>query len=202
MKKVIFGAVVSAFFGISQYAVAGDQQVNCRTQAVTSAVYSGNASCYAGGQYISRYVHNSASSTAFVSQVVNGRTVSCSASVPFSHNETANVRKCDYTPQARVKLDAQFNSDSTRARVVIRNLSTDRDGQISKVEYWVDNVYQGTLSGSYKYLSWRDTFPSFSTRVKIRVTDNDGYTDISSTYIPVKAKDAPCWGDHEDPASC
>ncbi|WP_235405372.1 hypothetical protein [Pseudoalteromonas sp. SMS1] len=39
------------------------------------------------------------------------------------------------------------------ARVAIRNLLTDRDGQISKVECWVERVYQGAHSSRYKYLS-------------------------------------------------
>ncbi|MCY7296276.1 hypothetical protein [Alteromonas sp. a30] len=181
---------LAALFG-STTSFAGDEQVNCRSETSTQAIYEGTAFCTA------YYVENNGS---FRTQLLGGhfnaapvqyRTVysnfygydgnlyfaQCQATVPFSHNEQISTTVCDYTPKSSFTPHA--NGFNGIGRVNIVDNASDRDGSIVKTEWWVDGTYKGTTKPSLA------TYVTRTYSIRQRVTDNDGYTDESTRSIRV-----------------
>jgi len=168
--------------------LAGDEPVNCQTQLVgDQSVYGGYASCWVSfrrddgfydQEYLTQYVPDTTSPTVYISQIVfvggSSYHLSCNASVPFSHTQPVYQQVCEYTP----KVTLQVYQNSIYSTTVYANTS-DRDGSVTKIEWWVDGVKQSN-TGSSINLTRPGRVPPFSHVVQVRVTDNDGHTDTVS----------------------
>ncbi|TQV89555.1 hypothetical protein [Aliikangiella coralliicola] len=171
----IIGSVV-----FSSSAIAGDEEVNCKTTTSEVRVYSGHAQCYAfsGGQIytVSQFVAPQLSSTARLTELryVNGSTkwLSCTANVPFSHYDTVSVRECEYTPKANFSA-----AEYSYGYITINDFSSDRDGSIVKWEFWLNGVKRATSTTSAGIGgNWPVDIGSTVT-LKMVVTDDQGHTD-------------------------
>lgn len=97
-------------------------------------------------------------------------TIRCTAKLDFLETLPVKEEVCDYTPQTRPR-DAGFGNVYASA--------SDRDGHIVNYEWWVDGVKlpDNSRSINIKREFYSDERPR---NVKVRVTDDDGYTDESS----------------------
>lgn len=193
MKRKTLANFMIPFTGLlaCSSAMAGDDPVNCHNETTTQAIYEGVATCYAGyldnsGFYrtelLGAYFEASTQRYSTISSVIRGADgdtyfVSCSVSIPFSHNESVTTSVCDYTPQSNFSLTSITIGGS--GVVGIHDYASDRDGNIVKTEWWVDGVYKGTTKPTVT------TFVPKTFSIRQKVTDNDGYTDDSTRSIYV-----------------
>ncbi|CAH9053926.1 hypothetical protein PSECIP111951_00922 [Pseudoalteromonas holothuriae] len=174
MKSRLLGFGSLALLAISAFnANAGGDPVNCRTQTTYQTVYFGSASCYTQGTWLQEYIHSSIFSQVHLSEISNGKRLSCSATLNQQRQEPVTSEVCDYTPNASLSL-YRFEGD-TSASVTLRG--SDQDGSITKYELWVDGVRKSSNTATL-YGNQGDTFT-----VRGRVTDNDGYTTETSRTV-------------------
>lgn len=193
LKKVLLAA--TAGFALASTVLAGDEEVNCRTEFVgTQKIYQGWATCsktltLKNDQEvkvtIKDYVSATTSSKATLDKLYyanDGKTyyVTCTADVPYSHEEDVYEEVCDYTPN----VDLHVFQDNIYSTTVYADWS-DRDGNVNKVEWWVDGVK--TSVGSSFNMTRRGSNEDYSKRLQIKVTDNDGYTDADSVTATFKS---------------
>lgn len=193
IKKIKNSVIVVSILSTalcSNLALAGDDPVNCQTEVQSQAIYAGFTSCTAtyrdnNNDFQTTPLYGTAPEStsslftlsSFITDFTGTYYVSCLASVPFSHYQDVNVQVCEYTPN--VTLGVIHNN--RRSLNVNANYS-DRDGSVTKIEWWVDGVKQST-TGSSIQLTRPNPNVQQPHNVEVRVTDNDGHTDSSSRSV-------------------
>ena len=176
MKSTVLKVLpLIAALGFSANGFAGDDKI-CSLETVQTPIYEGFASCTSGGNYISQYVFSSPSSTAYITELVNGLYYSCWANVPYSHTETHQVEQCEYTPVSKFYISQTPHNLIGTNIVTISSTASDRDGSLVKHEWWVNGVATSTSLNGGKTLRL-STHNGRYVDIKLRVTDNDGHQD-------------------------
>lgn len=192
---------------------AGDVETNCRDEVVGKRnIYQGSTNCEAIHNYTTyenrklvRKVYkenltgNSSETTSptmtlskrvqitftsFGGQEVTYNTdISCTASIPFSHEEDVTQRVCDYTPKAiitshliQTRVEKGITYYAAGQAAVKFNFS-DRDGSISSAQAWVDGT---NVSTNYHIINGAGYYT-----VRLKVTDNDGYVTEETRTVSV-----------------
>ncbi|WP_125717389.1 hypothetical protein [Pseudoalteromonas rubra] len=166
---------------------AGDQKINCKTTSSQTPYYYGWASCFASGKLLQEYVSRSSTQWYTIEETefdgIDWTTYRCSTTLTQKGYDTHSRESCEYTPKAQITshlveshYDRRTDTTYYEAGVIVADFTySDRDGQVQKVEKWVNGV--STTRGHVDITS-RST-------VKLRVTDNDGHvTETSMTLSP------------------
>jgi hypothetical protein len=163
--SVMIGCLLAS--SLSPVFAADGEQTNCRIETVNRvAIYSGYTQCNSPLGLISSYVHPTTQQFVTISGFVNGGYSSCTAQVPFYTYENITREVCDYKPVAGFVVSQPLFS-------LVSN-STDSDGSIVKYEWWFNGVKQ---SGTGYKIPFPIPTGSASLNVKLKVTDNSGYTN-------------------------
>ncbi len=184
--NILRAAILISPIVFSNSVSAGDDPVNCRTETTQVTIYHGTASCVAssGSQQrtISRYYHSSLTRNVFLSEFG----FSCFARLPFSSVENVSSTKCDYTPRAGIRDYVIHDGTAYTAALRLSSSASDRDGSITRTEWWVNGRSYGSSVPTFTV----NEPTNFS--IRQRVTDNDGYTDETSTSVFVSPANDPC----------
>ncbi|MBE0370356.1 hypothetical protein [Pseudoalteromonas aurantia] len=185
MKLLTIFAISSlSVLSINAFA-AGDQKINCQTDATEVPYYYGWASCWASGRHMQEHVTKSFSQWHTIKETVfeSGQwtTYQCNSILPSVGYDRVTSESCQYTPKAIIKehlvterYDSRTDTTYYAAGIVVADFNySDRDGQVQKVEKWVDGV--STTRGHVDITS--------PATVKLRVTDNDGNVTVTSRSI-------------------
>ncbi|XOV79675.1 MAG: hypothetical protein ACFHVJ_01660 [Aestuariibacter sp.] len=192
MKSYLKLAAAACCLLSSAMSYAGDDPVNCRTEVEYVNIYEGWASCtarYNNGQsseYLSDYIHATMSPMVTLSEIIftnsGSHHVSCNANVPFLKTEEVHKTVCDYTPDAKFNVHQNPTNPTGSNNVTVYSNSTDRDGNVTSQEWFIDGRPAGT--GSIMHTS---TARGRTVEIKLVVTDNDGYKDTKVQNVYLKA---------------
>ncbi|WP_457933869.1 hypothetical protein LOS73_14150 [Pseudoalteromonas sp. SCSIO 43210] len=187
--KFLTSTTMSLLFALPFLAsAAGDKKVKCETTTNQLEYYYGLASCSTfDGDFLSEYVSKSYSQwyTIIQDKYDNGswKNYRCSSNLPNSAYETISNESCQYTPKASINrhyveesYDSRTDTTYYAAGVIVAQFTfSDRDGEVQKVEKWVNG--QSTTKSHVDITS--------ASEVKLKVTDNDGnVTETSTTVYP------------------
>lgn len=167
---------------------AGDEKVKCETKTTQLEYFYGLASCTsADGKFLSEYVSRNSVNWYTINKDIyeNGswKNYRCSTTLTNSAFDTVSSESCQYTPKANIKQNYVVESydnqtDTTYYATgikVVQFTFSDRDGEVQKVEKWVNGV--STTKNHVDITSVSE--------VKLKVTDNDGnVTETSATVYP------------------
>lgn len=193
MKYIALLSLLLASFSFT--ANAGDEfgeKVNCRSTTSQLPIYAGWAYCTPPGANfpISQYVSPTPQSIVFIHQYSEGSFRSCLASVPFSHYSNVTTTQCDYKPVSSISA-----SPHEFWETYVRVSGKDYDGNVVKTELWIDGVKKPNRGATSNYTMVHSTVPF---TVKVKVTDNDGYTHTSTKTVtprnvgPIMCGNVPC----------
>ncbi|TQF71340.1 hypothetical protein [Pseudoalteromonas luteoviolacea] len=187
MNSISKLAIVSLGMLSASAFAAGDNKINCKTETSQIKYYYGWASCHASGKYLQEYVSRSSSLWHTIEETefdgINWSTYRCTTTLPQTGYDTHNSESCQYTPKANITehlvqshYDRRTDTTYYEAGVIVADFTySDRDGQVQKVEKWVNGV--STTRGHVDITS--------TSTVRLRVTDNDGnVTDTTRTLTP------------------
>lgn len=169
-------------------AAAGDEKIKCKTKTTQVEYFYGSASCTTfDGKYLNEYVSRNSSRWYTIAQNIyeNGswENYRCSTTLPNSAFETVSSESCQYTPKANIKqhyvvesYDRRTDTTYYAAGIKVAQFTfSDRDGEVQKVEKWVNGI-----STTKNHVDITST-----SEVKLKVTDNDGnVTETTATVHP------------------
>ncbi|MBQ4837343.1 hypothetical protein [Pseudoalteromonas luteoviolacea] len=201
LKTTIMTTLFGLTLGAGSFSAMADK-VNCRMETTSQKnIYSGTAQCTGtfwyttwenkrivrkqGSKSLQQYFDPTPNSSAILSGIAYVTTssyggqplnesfvVKCSASIPFSHKEDVKEEVCDNTPTAYVGVNHHEFWD-----VSFWASGRDEDGTIVSKELWIDGVKQSSSS------VWKTSSQDRTYNIRVRVTDNDGYSsEATRTY--------------------